>query len=83
MKRSQANRSVVAARAALRPATVRPVLAPSIDLRARTLTHVAPSGAGIRKGRRPGRDKGQGEWRTVSAYDKSGRNPQWDRTVRG
>lgn len=78
MNRAQANRSVIAARASIQH---RPVLAPSIDLRARVQTDVKPSGAGIRKGKRPGRDKGQGLWRTTSAYDKSGRNPQWDRTV--
>lgn len=78
MRKSQANRSVIAARASIQH---RPVLAPSIDPRARALTDVKPSGAGIRKSRRPGRDKGQGLWRTTSAYDKSGRNPQWDRTV--
>lgn len=78
MNRSQANRARIAARATVK---TRPVLAPSTDLRARTLTEAQPSGAGIRKSRRPGRDKGQGEWRTVSPYDRSGRNPQWDRTV--
>lgn len=73
MNRLERARAASLARRQAQTANARPgVLAPSI---------VAPSGAGIRKGKRPGRDKGQGEWRTTSAYDKSGRNPQWDRTV--
>lgn len=39
--------------------------------------------AGVRRhgNRRPASDKGQNEWRTVSAHARDGRNPQWDRTV--
>jgi hypothetical protein len=81
------NRSVMAARAASNPAIglTRPVGAsPSTDLRAREITRVLPTGAGVRKGKRPGRDKGQGEWRTVSANNRLGRSAgsaAWDRTV--
>lgn len=86
--RTTHDRSIIAARAALR-STDRPVLAPSTDLRARTLTVVKPSGAGIRRrkckmtGAQRNSEGRRSEW-TASPYirDAVATDARWSRTVR-
>lgn len=50
-------------------------------LRSTSIDPIGFNGTNRHGNRRPVTDKGQGEWRTVSAFARDGRNPQWDRTV--
>lgn len=82
MQRSQANRAVLARRS--RRVSTRAAGPVSTDLLARTLTYsTAPGYTGTRRhgNRRPGADKGQDLWRTVSPSYQEGRNPAWDVTA--
>lgn len=83
MRKSQANRAVVAARASIQH---RPVLAPSIDLRARPATEVKPSGFTGRRtrasmtGAQRNSEGRRSEW-TMSQNNRDGRDRKWDATV--
>lgn len=86
--RTTHDRSIIAARAALR-STDRPVLAPSTDLRARTLTVVKPSGAGIRRrkckmtGAQRNSEGRRSEWSLpMNLRDAVATDPKWSQTVR-
>lgn len=81
-----ADKTILARRAAARQAaspSIRTLGRPGSDLLARDLTPVNVRGyAGRHKNNRPGSDKGQGEWRSVSANDKTGRiGSGWDHTT--
>lgn len=86
MKRPQANRAVIAKRAKPR---ARATGSTGTDLRARTLTVVKPSGAGIRKrkasmtGAQRNSEGRRSEW-TASPYirDAVMTDAKWSRTVR-
>lgn len=88
MRASQANRAVIARRAAHRP-TDRPVLAPSTDLRARVLTVVKPSGVGIRRskakmtGAQRNSEGRRSEWSlSQTCRDVVATDAKWSQTVR-
>lgn len=88
MNRSQADRSVIATRAATRTART-PGARPSTNPAVRTMTTVKPSGPGIRKrkakmtGAQRNSEGRRSEW-TASPYirDAVATDARWSRTVR-
>jgi hypothetical protein len=81
--RASHNRALIAARVKTAPA---PVLAPSIDLRARVQTVVHGTGPGIRRtkakmtGAQRNSEGRRSEW-SMSQNNRDGRDPRWDGTV--
>lgn len=75
--------------AAIQAANREQVIAARTDLATRQNRHTsavpvkAPSGFRGSRGRRPGRDKGQNEWRTTSQYYRTAatHDARWSQTV--